>query len=76
MGDDPPCDRAATYFDEAELVLRMTRREEAIVCAECGIRSGERARGWRALLAVEEAGDGDTIEVFCPACARREFGDE
>ena len=52
----------------------MTTRAIAfrLVCAACGALSDERARGWRAFLGTED--DDSTVEVFCPACATREFG--
>ena len=43
-----------------------------IVCAECGVESEGSARGWRAFLTGEE-GEEESVEVFCPKCARAEF---
>jgi hypothetical protein len=40
-----------------------------LVCAECGGKSEAGASGWRAYLR-----DDDQAVVFCPACAKREFG--
>lgn len=44
--------------------------ETALVCVECGVSSEGSARGWRALLTVD-----DEIATYCPECARKEFGD-
>ena len=59
--DDPP--RLATMFSVA-IVL---------VCVNCDIESSGSARGWLALLTGEE-GEVDGVEIFCPRCAREEFG--
>jgi hypothetical protein len=41
-----------------------------LVCVECGARSEDDARGWRAYL------DDDSTDVwtYCADCAEREFG--
>ena len=44
-----------------------------LICAECGRVSDEKARGWRAYLAGDFHEPDETL-VFCPDCARREFG--
>ena len=41
-----------------------------LVCVECGRTSEGSARGWRALLTVD-----DEAAIFCPACAATEFGE-
>jgi len=46
-----------------------------LVCANCDVKSEGRARDWRAFLTGEE-GEVDGMEVFCPECAREEFGGE
>jgi len=38
-------------------------------CQECGAET-ETGEGWRAYLTID-----DETAVYCPACARREFGD-
>jgi DNA-directed RNA polymerase subunit RPC12/RpoP len=43
-------------------------------CAECGAESEELASGWRAYLAADFDEDEDKVLLFCPECARREFG--
>ena len=48
---------------------------EMLECAECKIESTGKARGWRALLGLEDD-DTETVVVLCPECAAREFGDE
>ena len=40
-------------------------------CLECG-EQDDSAKGWRAYLEP----DGDGVLIFCPDCARREFGSE
>jgi hypothetical protein len=46
-----------------------------ICCKECGGRSDERAKGWRAFLACDLREDEQPFVVtFCPDCAEREFG--
>ena len=39
-----------------------------LVCVECERESDESARGWRALLTVD-----DEVAIYCPECAREEF---
>jgi hypothetical protein len=41
-------------------------------CAECGRPSELGAVGWRAMLTDDEP---PAVVVFCPECAKREFGD-
>jgi hypothetical protein len=43
-------------------------------CAECKVASTGKARGWRALLGLEDD-DTETVVVLCPECAEREFGE-
>jgi hypothetical protein len=45
-----------------------------IRCAEWGAESEELAAGWRAYLAGDFDEDEDEVLLFCPECARREFG--
>jgi hypothetical protein len=45
-----------------------------LICADCGVESGDEARRWRAYHAVEELTDEDSVLPFCPECALREFG--
>ncbi len=60
----------------------MTEADETLICAECGRESDQRAAGWRAILGegLEDDPDpdyhDDAVEVFCPECAKREFGPE
>ena len=44
----------------------------ALVCVECGATS-EDGRGWRAVLAPDEAGEIE-VPVYCPSCWDGEFG--
>jgi len=44
-------------------------------CAECKVISTGKARGWRALLGLEDD-DTETVVVLCRDCAEREFGEE
>lgn len=44
-------------------------------CVECKVESTGPARGWRALLGLEDD-DTETVVVLCPECALREFGEE
>jgi hypothetical protein len=47
-----------------------------IQCVECGAESDGLASGWRAYLAEdldEDEGEEDVV-LYCPECARREFG--
>lgn len=37
-------------------------------CAECGAID-DRGLGWRALLTID-----DEVAIYCPDCAREEFG--
>jgi hypothetical protein len=45
-------------------------------CEECGKepRSEEEARRWRAFLTVIEEDEPEEVVVYCPDCAKREFG--
>ena len=53
-----------------------------LTCAECGRQSDEKATGWEAHLGADDIDEIAEDEeprrllafVFCPACARREFG--
>jgi hypothetical protein len=53
-----------------------TQAMQVLVCAECGCRSDEAARGWKVYLAGDsgEPDDEGEVVVFCPACVAREFG--
>jgi hypothetical protein len=45
-------------------------------CIECGAMSDGQADGWRAYIAfVEEDGEPPEIAIYCPACAKLEFGE-
>jgi ribosomal protein L40E len=51
--------------------------QQQLVCVECGAESTEDARGWRSCLGSgSEDLDARDVEafVFCPDCAKREFG--
>jgi hypothetical protein len=41
---------------------------------ECGREDDSHERGWKAYLADGDR-EFDVVVIFCPACARREFGD-
>jgi hypothetical protein len=44
------------------------------VSVECGARTGELERGWRAELAPDDEGVGGIeVPVYCPNCWEREF---
>ena len=47
-----------------------------LVCVECGAVAPPDALGWRAyLVGVHDVlDDGETVAVYCPQCAEREFG--
>jgi hypothetical protein len=46
-----------------------------LVCAECDRRSSAMARGWVGLRADDHEDRGaPEVAIFCPVCARREFG--
>jgi hypothetical protein len=47
---------------------RLRQLETTLVCAQCRDSSDRRAEGWKAYR------EGDGVQVFCPACAEREFG--
>jgi hypothetical protein len=54
---------------------RLVRQQGSIIrCAECGAESDELAAGWRAYLAGDFDDEEDEVLLFCPECARREFG--
>ena len=45
-------------------------------CEECGkeARTEEEAHDWRAYLTVGEEDEPEEVVVYCPECAKREFG--
>jgi hypothetical protein len=47
-----------------------------IRCAECSTESDRLAAGWQAHLArdLDEEENEQEVVLFCPECARREFG--
>ena len=55
--------------------LLMGRAKIALECVECRKEAGEIAPGWQAYLVGDPDIEGDEeIVVYCPDCARREFG--
>jgi hypothetical protein len=44
-------------------------------CEECGVRSDELGRGWRAAIVGDDDAEHDVVVVYCPDCWEREFGD-
>jgi hypothetical protein len=52
----------------------VAKQGSVIRCAECGTESDELAAGWRAYLAGDFDDEEDELLLFCPECARREFG--
>jgi hypothetical protein len=50
----------------------MPRVSLVLVCAECGRESAAGAKGWRAYLTGD---DPPGVAIFCPSCAKREFGE-
>jgi DNA-directed RNA polymerase subunit RPC12/RpoP len=53
----------------------MGRAKIALKCVECGREAGEIAPGWQAYLVSDpDIEDDEEIVVYCPDCARREFG--
>jgi hypothetical protein len=57
------------------VVLLMGQAKIALECVECHKEAGEIAPGWQAYLVSDPDAEGDEeIVVYCPDCARREFG--
>jgi hypothetical protein len=53
----------------------MGRAKIALECVECGKEAGEIAPGWQAYLVGDpDIEDDEEVVVYCPDCARREFG--
>jgi hypothetical protein len=54
----------------------MGRAKIALDCVECGKGEDEVAPGWQAFLVgdPDTEDDDEEIVVYCPDCARREFG--
>jgi len=50
--------------------------EEMLRCDECSTTTADGV-GWRAFSIADDAEENEPAEVtiYCPACARREFGD-
>lgn len=66
--EDP--ERLAMQVECARAMKARLRRllGSRLVCVECGGTSEGGARGWRALLTVD-----DEVATYCPDCAAREF---
>jgi hypothetical protein len=46
----------------------------SLACAECGIRSDREASRWQGhLVEADDDERTESVEFFCPACAKREF---
>jgi ribosomal protein L44E len=61
----------------ASLAPTLGRVGVLLRCVECGAESDEFARGWRAYRLDDlDVWDEDEPEIsmYCPECARREFG--
>ena len=55
--------------------MLMGQAKIALECVECRNEAGEIAPGWQAYLVSDPDAEGDEeIVVYCPDCARREFG--
>lgn len=52
----------------------MREAGSVIRCVECGAESEELAAGWRGYLAGDFNEDENEVLLYCPECARREFG--
>ena len=53
----------------------MERAKIALQCVECRKEAGKIASGWQAYLVRDpDTQDDEEIVVYCPDCARREFG--
>jgi hypothetical protein len=53
----------------------MERAKIALQCVECRKEVGEIALGWQAYLVGDpDTEDDEEVVVYCPDCARREFG--
>ena len=54
----------------------MERTKPALECVECRkTPSYENTAGWQAFLVGDpDIEDDEEIVIYCPACARREFG--
>ena len=63
----------ANFRDALGLLMGQTKI--ALECIECRKEAGEIAPGWQAYLVSDPDIEGDEeIVVYCPDCARREFG--
>lgn len=50
-------------------------RPTLLTCLECGARSDQEARGWRALIPYySDEEQAPNLSLYCPSCAEREFG--
>ena len=58
--------RDREHFTSISELARLT-------CLECGTRSDEQARGWRAYIGGGHDDDPVEVGVYCPDCAAREF---
>ena len=61
--------------DSAVISLLMGTAKIALECIECSKGEDEVAPGWQAFLVGDpDIEDDEEIVVYCPECARREFG--
>lgn len=52
----------------------MKAQDATVSCVECGREQSAGERGWRVYLTTDEDEPVEAV-VYCPECARREFGD-
>jgi hypothetical protein len=54
-----------------------TSKRATLRCEECRSEAtAKKTRRWRAYLTVVEEGKLPEVVVYCPECAKREFGDD
>jgi hypothetical protein len=71
--DGPDVDSVLAGMEALTRRIETRARGHLLVCAECGGISN-RGSGWRAFFSHENLGGEPRVLVFCPDCAKREFG--
>jgi hypothetical protein len=53
------------------------KSDDHLICVECRAIAPPEVPGWRAFLVGvhDELDDEETVAVYCPECAAREFGE-
>ena len=56
--------------------MSVLRTSANLRCDRCEAAVTRCERGWRAYIRFDPEGEGPAIEIVCPACAERLFGED